>query len=609
MKFLCDQCKAKYQIADEKVQGKTLRMKCRKCGHVIEIRASAEGTPASGETMQVGSLTEEAAAEAIAKAKRPSTQPAAPAPAAPRPAAGVTAPRPGAGAPPRPAAGPTPKPGVTAPRPGAAPRPGTSPAPGAAAPKPGPKDSGALANAFNKSMGTAPSAKKPEPAPASTHHDPPAEEWYVAIDEVPVGPIRLTELRAKYAQGAVTDDSLVWREGFEEWRPLRTLPDLHGLVREEVSGAFQPPRSSLLPPAATSQRTATRPNSPAAPRTSARPAGPAPTPAPPAARGGGGGQVIPFVQARGAVAARKLEEDDFDDEATQIAASPLLAPSPALGGAAKSGTGLAGASAKEEADPFAAPAPAALPAAPGFAPKSVPPAAVVASGMEAEPPSMLNRIGGRARGLSKGVVALIAAAALLIGVIIAVLSVKPKVVERVVEKRVEVPVSASAPTQVGEAPTVATSASAAPEPSVSQKIALKGGSSGGSTPPSTKPTGTGGLKGQSFDLGPEGPAIPGTGGGGGGGGAPLDGKAVESVVQSKRVGVRKQCYEPYSDKGNASATIQLKVNSSGGVDSATIVSQSGDSSIADCVVRQARNWRFPASEAGGTFKIPFIFST
>ncbi|MDB4998381.1 MAG: Signal recognition particle receptor protein FtsY, partial [Myxococcaceae bacterium] len=39
MKFLCEQCKAKYQISDEKVAGKTVRMKCRKCGHMIEVRA------------------------------------------------------------------------------------------------------------------------------------------------------------------------------------------------------------------------------------------------------------------------------------------------------------------------------------------------------------------------------------------------------------------------------------------------------------------------------------------------------------------------------------------------------------------------------------------
>src|SRR5215470_14775469 len=40
MKFLCDNCKAKYQIGDEKVAGRTVRMKCRRCGHLITVSAS-----------------------------------------------------------------------------------------------------------------------------------------------------------------------------------------------------------------------------------------------------------------------------------------------------------------------------------------------------------------------------------------------------------------------------------------------------------------------------------------------------------------------------------------------------------------------------------------
>ena len=44
MRFLCEQCKAKYQIADEKVAGKTVRMKCRKCGHLIEVKAEVTET-------------------------------------------------------------------------------------------------------------------------------------------------------------------------------------------------------------------------------------------------------------------------------------------------------------------------------------------------------------------------------------------------------------------------------------------------------------------------------------------------------------------------------------------------------------------------------------
>ncbi|MFW6051858.1 MAG: zinc-ribbon domain-containing protein, partial [Myxococcota bacterium] len=47
MKFLCDNCKAKYQIADEKIAGRTLKMKCRKCGHDILIRGAEVASPAA----------------------------------------------------------------------------------------------------------------------------------------------------------------------------------------------------------------------------------------------------------------------------------------------------------------------------------------------------------------------------------------------------------------------------------------------------------------------------------------------------------------------------------------------------------------------------------
>ncbi len=346
MKFLCDQCKAKYQIADEKVQGKTLRMKCRKCGHVIEIRAAADA-PASGETMQVSALGEDAAAQ-IANSIAP------PKPVAPTPRPG-SAPRPGAGAP-RPAAGS---------RPGAAPRPPTA----TAAKNP---PSGALASAFSKQV----SNEAPPASRTPTGPDVPAEDWYVAIDEVPVGPIRLTELRAKYAEGAVRDESLVWREGYEEWRPLRTLPELHQVVKEEVSGASIPPRgSSLLPSGNTRQ------------------------------------------------------------------SSPRSSPS---------------------------------------------------------------------------------------------------------------------------APARASS--------------------------------------------PEGPAVPGAGGGGGGG-QPLDGKAVETVIASKRVGVRKQCFEPWADKGNASVKVTLRIAPDGRVTSSEIASSSGEPAVGQCVQRLAKGWTFPPSEGGGTFNVPFLFGS
>jgi hypothetical protein len=41
MKFLCTNCRAKYQIADEKVAGRTLRMTCRQCKQEIVIRSAS----------------------------------------------------------------------------------------------------------------------------------------------------------------------------------------------------------------------------------------------------------------------------------------------------------------------------------------------------------------------------------------------------------------------------------------------------------------------------------------------------------------------------------------------------------------------------------------
>src|SRR3954468_15470850 len=40
MKFICENCKAKYQIGDDKIAGRSVRMKCRRCGHLIQLSAS-----------------------------------------------------------------------------------------------------------------------------------------------------------------------------------------------------------------------------------------------------------------------------------------------------------------------------------------------------------------------------------------------------------------------------------------------------------------------------------------------------------------------------------------------------------------------------------------
>src|SRR5690349_393589 len=38
MKFLCDRCKTRYSIADERVRGKILKIRCKNCSAVISVR-------------------------------------------------------------------------------------------------------------------------------------------------------------------------------------------------------------------------------------------------------------------------------------------------------------------------------------------------------------------------------------------------------------------------------------------------------------------------------------------------------------------------------------------------------------------------------------------
>jgi predicted Zn finger-like uncharacterized protein len=49
MKIVCDACQAKYSIADEKVQGKAFKIRCKKCGHIIVVRQGADKPAAAAD--------------------------------------------------------------------------------------------------------------------------------------------------------------------------------------------------------------------------------------------------------------------------------------------------------------------------------------------------------------------------------------------------------------------------------------------------------------------------------------------------------------------------------------------------------------------------------
>ncbi len=125
--------------------------------------------------------------------------------------------------------------------------------------------SSALGADFRRQVGAAAPA---QPAPRPTALD----QWHVAIQDVPVGPIKRDEITRKMAAGAITAESLAWREGFDDWRPIRDIPELSVLLRQRRPVA--PPRPAIgrgagrSRPGARSSRPSSRPGA----RESSRPA-------------------------------------------------------------------------------------------------------------------------------------------------------------------------------------------------------------------------------------------------------------------------------------------------------------------------------------------------
>ncbi|NNE17112.1 MAG: DUF4339 domain-containing protein [Myxococcales bacterium] len=217
MRFECDSCHAKYKIADQKVRGRVVRFPCRKCDHKILVDGRG-GDP--DVTVPAGS------AYGFEEVSRSRPEPAAPftqeAPTARARRPSSPGRRRSSSVPPR--------------RPSAAAR-RVSSIPAAA--------SSAL---VGQHPGLAPALPiAPAGPPIAMKGE--APQWHVSINDVPVGPVRLEELGHKIDAGAVSEYSLIWREGFDEWRPLATVPELMGLLHERRhSGPPSRASFSSMPP-------------------------------------------------------------------------------------------------------------------------------------------------------------------------------------------------------------------------------------------------------------------------------------------------------------------------------------------------------------------------
>jgi predicted Zn finger-like uncharacterized protein len=531
MRFLCEQCKAKYQIADEKVAGKTVRMKCRKCGHLIEVKAEVTETSVASKAppppgpdeinddatrvgMDVG---------AILRSAGPATA----------------------------------KPG--APRPGA--KPGLATSLAAAKPArpsaPHHPQGSALAGAFQRSV-----ARDDDRAMVDIST---SREWYVAINGVPVGPVRIAELRRKASIGAVTEDSLVWQEGMEEWRPLRTIPELVAIVSEGLSSE----RPSLVTPAPPSGPPRSAPIHTQHPqRTPSRPAE-ALRPAASAARNN-----VVSLASRLATA-EKLEPEPVAD--------PFALPGPKDPTAPSSGV-----------DPFGAPAaPAPSLASPLLVPPSV-----------AAPTVVIPRRSGP-NWLVIGIVVAFGAFGAMAGISVFFRQTTPQPAPTIV-------VTTQGPAPPG--PVAAGGTAAPPDTGAIEiasaepgKPAVAHAHGGGGHPAAGAPTGHAVDPSIAALLGGPGtgPSVGGAGAGGSASSA-LSEDAIRRVVQQRSTGVKRTCWERGgSSESNVNVRVHLSIAASGHVQSAS--ADGNDQIVTKCIENNVRGWVFPPSSGSTTVDIPFHF--
>ncbi len=647
MKFVCENCKAKYQIGDDKVAGKTLRMKCRRCGHMIQVSATvtessvsklnptlphpheasaapdrAPPAPVADLTGDVGGSQDDESATVVRPSpfflRQTGTSPAARA-SVPRIVPPARPSR--ASVPPAPGATPGPQPGIGSPRPSAvgASRPpaparpigvgplaaraaalgaasaGSAPGVAGAGPASGPRPlstpppSAGLSGGFSRAVAE---------APAVPSHAPPTEDWYVGVGGVPLGPVRLSVIREKAAAGAVDGDSLVWREGFEEWQPLKTFPALLSLV-DEARSVRQSRSLTPVPPVGTP---APKPANGHAHRES--------TPAP---------DVSPFATAANGVAA------GLGSSPATNGAIPGAIPTPATSVPFSLVT-PAGARPDVASDPFAAPKPSDDPADP-LALGALTREPIIATrggfGDDALRSSVAPPVSAppeRKRGVHPMAWAFVAMCAAFGGVAAwAVFLRKP---ETIVIQASGAPVTTTAAAPLGPAPPAPPTdlPSATPASSVATGPSNQGTGSVGNAGTSSKTPKTeassappsnfdnSGFSAGGPSSGPDANATKGSGSG------QLSEGEIQGVVNRSKPGITRRCWGPAYDARDSNAGKSAKVNvsitigPSGSVQSASASGGDQFPGLASCVANSVKAWQFPASDGQSKVAIPFSFN-
>jgi len=178
MKFVCERCHTKYSIADEKVRGKVLKVRCKSCENVITVRESGatiddlgSGVPKEAAVARSGTLdarAESAVASAGGAARRGSAET------------------------------------------------GRRAAPGIPA--------SALLDPHGPATAPPPRRPTPRPMPALSVDD--GVEWYLAVDGAQTGPFRRPVLIDKILAVPPGGDVHIWNANLGAWKPPKDVPDV-----------------------------------------------------------------------------------------------------------------------------------------------------------------------------------------------------------------------------------------------------------------------------------------------------------------------------------------------------------------------------------------------
>jgi predicted Zn finger-like uncharacterized protein len=218
MRFVCDSCRAQYMISDDKIGAKGVKIRCKKCGHVIVVRPNGAAAPKDGSS--AASAPETAAAASSNGAMGSG-------------AAGVAS------------LGSPPEGGlftdVEEDEIGAVfdqvLNSGSQKIP-----------SGESVEQARESKPSTPEAVRKlaaaESEPDEPKAAPPANDWFVAIDEKQVGPLTVEKIKEHWDRGEVGPDSLCWRAGFSDWIPLSEATELASVL------APRPAKPVIVAPAA-----------------------------------------------------------------------------------------------------------------------------------------------------------------------------------------------------------------------------------------------------------------------------------------------------------------------------------------------------------------------